>query len=493
MADLTTSDEFSAIHTKLTATFASGKTRDIKWRLWQLKQLYWLLDENSDAFVSSLSKDLHRHAFETLMSDVNEAKAEILEAVQHVEKWSIGQAPVGAGFIFGTICKAWIRKDPRGTVLIIGAWNYPIATLLTVAVAAIAAGNTVVLKPSEMAPHTEQLLSELVPKYLDQTAIALVRAIPKEMPLILEKRFDFIFYTGSARVGRIIAAAAAKHVTPTALELGGQAPGIVTRHANIDMAAKRLINAKLYNLGQVCVCVNHVFVDPDVHDAFIARLVYWAGKMTDRKTLDTLARVVNGNHVERLRNLLDTTKGTVVFTGEHEPAEKMIFPTIVKDVDMSDSLLSGELFGPVLPVVKADLKAALQTINSMPHPLGLYIFSDNQAEVDLIMDSTLSGGVTINDVAIHNDVPGAPFGGVGESGYGNYHGKWGFDTFSHDRTTVKIPGWVDKFLGWRYPPFDMANIGEISHAKPRFRKGESLDDQRIGSFWSTIPILNMIL
>ncbi|KAL0942941.1 aldehyde dehydrogenase 3b1 [Colletotrichum truncatum] len=492
MDESITSEKFDAIYKQLRSTFLTGKTKSIQWRKWQLKQLYWLLDENEDALLTSLANDLHRSKFESLLTDINDAKNAILEAVSEVETWAQGNAPPKAGIVYGTFGKAWIRKEPRGLVLIIGAWNFPISTLINVAIAAIAAGNAVILKPSEMASHTEKLLSELVPRYMDTLAVALIRATPAKMSFILDHKFDFIFYTGSTRVGRIIASAAAKHITPVALELGGQAPGIVTKHADLDLVAKRIVNAKLSNLGQVCICVNHVFAHPEIYDQFTARVEYWAKKLLESGTA-TLCRIINEKHFDRLQGLIQKTEGKVVFSGDHVREDKLIYPTIVTNVKMTDSLLSEELFGPVLPIIKADTVTALETLKNSPHPLALYIFSESKQEIDHILDSTQSGGVTINDVGLHADVSSAPFGGVGDSGYGCFHGKWGFDTFSHNRSVVTVPGWIERFTVWRYPPFDVANRSSIDPTKPSFKKGETMEDQRIGgSFLSKIPIIGLL-
>ncbi|KAL1848453.1 hypothetical protein Plec18170_008051 [Paecilomyces lecythidis] len=468
---------FDLAYEKIRGSFANGKTKDIAWRKWQLKQLYWMLDENEQEFQDAMSKDLHRHPFESLAYDLAETKGAIIETLDNLEKWAKGEAPPNGGFLWNWIGKAWIRKEPLGVALVIGAWNYPVGTLLTVAVSAIAAGNAVFLKPSEIASHTEKLLAKLVPRYMDSFAIAIVSAGPADMGTVLHYRFDFIFYTGSSKVGRIIAAAAAKHVTPTALELGGQAPGIVTKYADIDLAAKRIANAKLVNLGQLCVDVNHVLADPEIYDDLNDRLLYWMRKFVNEGR-ETLTHMINHGHFDRLNSLLEKSNGTIVYTGEHDRESKFLHPTIVKDVTMTDSLLSEELFGPILPVIKSDLDTTLKTINSMPHPLALYIFSRRQSEIDHILNLTNSGGVTVNDVAVHNDVPSAPFGGVGESGYGCYHGKWGFDTFSHNRTVVNIPGWFDRFVAWRYPPFDLKNKREVDPPHPKFKKGETVEDQR---------------
>ncbi|KAL4745062.1 hypothetical protein BDW72DRAFT_211794 [Aspergillus terricola var. indicus] len=470
---------FASAYKTLRTNFANGQTKDLAWRKWQLKQMYWLLDENEPEFLEAMYKDLRRHPFESLAYDLAETKGAILEALDKLESWAKGEAPPHGGILWNWIGRAWIRKEPFGLALIIGAWNYPVGTLLTVAVSAIAAGNAVILKPSEIASNTAALLVRLAVQYMDPSAIAVISAGPAEMAAVLKYRFDFIFYTGSSRVGRIVAAAAAAHVTPTALELGGQAPAIVTRHADIDLAAKRIANAKLINAGQLCVDVNHVFAEPEIYEELNDRLKYWMAKLVSEGR-ETLAHIISHHHFDRLCDLLDRSSGTIVYSGKHDRETNFLHPTIVKDVTVTDSLLSEELFGPILPVIESDLDTALQTINSMSHPLALYIFSHRQSEVDRILNSTNSGGVTVNDIAVHNDVVSAPFGGVGESGYGAYHGKWGFDTFSHNRTVVYMPGFLERFVGWRYPPFDMKNRGEVDSYRPKFKKGETLEDQRAG-------------
>lgn len=480
---------FTEVHQRLRDTFSSGRTKDLRWRKWQLKQVFWMVDENEDQFIASLHADLNRHPFESLMADINEAKKAALEAIDHLEDWARGTAPPEAGFIYGTIGKAWIRKEPLGVVLVIGAWNFPVSTLVDVAIAAIAAGNAVIMKPSDLAPHTERLLAELAPRYLDASAIAVFPATPEEMSSVLEHKFDFIFYTGSARVGKIIAAAAAKHLTPTALELGGKCPAIVTKTANIDIAAKRLVNAKLQNLGQICVCVDHVFADREIYQELTERMVYWAGQMM-REGNATLSRIISERHFDRLHKLLDATQGKIIYSGQHVRHQRFLHPTIVTDVVMTDALLGEELFGPILPVIRADIASAVKYIGTESQPLALYIFSQSSKEIDTILSTTQSGGVTINDVAIHADVPSAPFGGVGTSGHGSYHGKWGFDAMSHNRTVMTLPNWIDRFTHWRYPPFDIANRSEVDVGPLRFMKGESLEDQRIGQSWlARIPFI----
>jgi len=337
------------------------------------------------------------------------------------------------------------------------------------------------LKPSELAPISQALLVELVPKYLDESAIRVVTGGPAETGHILKHKFNHIFYTGGSKVGRIIAEAAAKHLTPIVLELGGQAPVIVTKSANIDLAAKRVAHAKLTNSGQVCLNANHVFADPAIHDQFLERLRYWFDKFLEKGDATELSSIINERHFDRVSGLLKSTSGVVVYGGNTDRSKRYVQPTVVRDLTMDDSLLSEELFAPIAPIVIADVDRAIRIINSMPHPLGLYIFSGDQAEIKHVLDNTSSGGVTINDIMLHAGVPNAPFGGVGESGYGAYHGKYGFEAFSHTRTIVAPPNWMETVLSFRYRPFDFKNLKYLGVSDKIIGKpGQTLEEQTVG-------------
>jgi aldehyde dehydrogenase (NAD+) len=315
---------------------------------------------------------------------------------------------------------------------------------------------------------------------MDHSAIRVVTGGPMETSHMLKFKFNHLFYTGGSNVGRIIAGAAAKHLTPVVLELGGQAPVIVGKTADIDLAAKRIAHAKITNGGQVCLNANHVFADPAIHDKLVDRMKYWFEKFNERGEQD-FARIINERHFDRITGLLKATSGIVVTGGDVDRAKKYIQPTIVRDVTTDDSLLSEELFAPIIPVIVADVDRAIQLITSMPHPLGLYIFSRNQKEIDHILDSTTSGGVTINDCMLHAGVPNAPFGGVGESGYGSFHGKFGFDSFSHTRTVVSPPTWLESVMSFRYAPFKLENTKYLTVTSKLIGKpGETMEDQRAG-------------
>jgi aldehyde dehydrogenase (NAD+) len=275
--------------------------------------------------------------------------------------------------------------------------------------------------------------------------------------------------------------------------LQGQAPVIVTKSADVDLAAKRIAFIKLTNSGQVCLNCNHVFADPAVHDQLLARLQFWFDKFLE-KGPEQFATIINERHFDRIAGLLKSTSGVVVYGGELDRERKYVKPTIVRDVMTDDSLMSEELFAPIAPVLVADVERAIRIINSMPAALALYIFSKDQAEIGHILDHTSSGGVTVNDCMMHAGVPHAPFGGVGESGYGSYHGKYGFDAFSHTRTVVAPPTWLEMVMSFRYPPYDMKNAKYADIKSSLIGKpGETMQQQQVGKKVAATTVLRNAL
>ncbi|UPL01259.1 hypothetical protein LCI18_012193 [Fusarium solani-melongenae] len=414
---------------------------------------------------------------ESLTSDLLGLKTDILEHLEHLEEWAADEPVKSAGFIMGRLGKARVRKEPLGVVLVIGAWNFPFLLTLQPVIAAIAAGCCVLIKPSELSGASQDLMADLVSQYLDPEAIRLVTGGPQETTGLLELKFNHIFFTGSSKVARYVSAAAAKHLTPTVLELGGQGPAIVTSKADVDLAAKCIAWAKFLNAGQICLSVNHVFVDPSIHDVFVQRLVYWTNKFSSS---GHMCKIVNTRNFDRLAKLLDESKGNVHQVKVDEE-NNMMSPAVVTDVDMDDSLLSEELFGPICPVIRGTYKDAVRKIK-------------RQGDALIFFDNTTSGGVTINDVLMHYAVPGAPFGGVGESGMGYYHGKYGFNAFTHQRTIVEIPSWLHRLTGARYPPYDIGNKGKVTVKNHLgFRRGESMEDQTVGGSnrWAKAGILTL--
>ena len=477
--------EVDDAHETLHTTFKTGLTKKLAWRKWQLKQLWWLIDDNEDRILAALKADLNRHPIESVSADISGLKKEILEHIKNLEEWTKTTA-INAGFIKTRFMNARLRKEPLGVTLIIGAWNFPFLLLLLPCISAIAAGCCVLLKPSELSAHSERLLSELVPKYLDSRAVRLVSGGAIETGYILSKKFNHIFFTGSSTVARIIAAAAAKHLTPIVLELGGQGPAIVTKSADVDFAARRIAAAKFTNAGQICLSVNHVFVEPEIVEQFLQRVAYHFGSLLEGEGKDHLCHIVNDRNFDRLRSVLDKSSGKIIYGGEKDPKSRYFEPTVVRNVTIQDSLMSEELFGPILPVITATLEEAISITNGLPTPLAIYLFVRDRNVLEKTLDQTLSGGVTVNNVFFHASIGDAPFGGVGESGYGAYHGPHGVDCFSHKRAIVEPPKWMDKLMGFTYAPYDMKHLKILAVKNSLgFKRGETMEDQKFGGSSTT--------
>lgn len=325
-------EEIQTFHSTLVSTFRTGKTKDIAWRKWQLKQLWWLLEDNEQAIVDAVKDDLNRSDFETYLTDLAGIRKDILYHLENIDAWTADE-PTGDSFIARRLGVARIRKEPLGVVLIVGSWNFPVLLVLQPLIAAIAAGCCAIVKPSELTVACQNLLRDLVTRYLDSTAVRVVRGGVRETTKLLELPFNHVFFTGSASVGRHISAAAAKHLTPVTLELGGQSPAIIGQSADVDRAAKSVAYVKFLNAGQICLAVNHVFVDPAVHDKFVDRLQYWSHQFLDGKQTIATA-IVNQQHWNRLSGLLQQTEGTVVCGGGGSDESRQMEPTIVVDLDM---------------------------------------------------------------------------------------------------------------------------------------------------------------
>ncbi len=334
----------------------------------------------------------------------------------------------------------------------IGPWNYPIQLLLSPLVGAIAAGNAAVLKPSELAPASAAALAELVPRYLDTACIRVIEGGVPETEELLAERFDYIFFTGSTRVGRIVMEAAAKHLTPVTLELGGKSPCIVARDADMDVAARRIAWGKLVNAGQTCVAPDYVLVDAAAADSLVHRLEAAIRDFygDDPRQSPDFARIVSPAHHARLCSFFED--GDVVVGGAADPDDRYVAPTILRNVRPDAKVMQEEIFGPILPVLTVEsVDEAIEFVNAREKPLALYVFTRDKATSRRVVERTSSGGACINDVVAHLGVPDLPFGGVGESGMGAYHGRHGFETFSHRKAVLDKSTLVDPAL--RYPPY----------------------------------------
>ncbi|KAJ5110206.1 hypothetical protein N7532_002851 [Penicillium argentinense] len=471
--------EFDEAYASVQNVFAKGTTTSKRWRRQQLKRAWWMIEDNKDRISSALYTDLHRHRQESFLSDIAMVQADILRTLEKLDEWTGDEKPTRRdlfNFFGGTV----IRKEPKGIALIIGAWNFPILLLLQPMVAAIAAGCTMILKPSDMAPATQDLLLDIIPQYLDRDAIRCISAGPQEMQYILERRYGHIFYTGSASVGKIVHAAAAKHLTPTTLELGGLVPAIVTATADIELSAKHVAATKFTNAGQICLNVNHVLVDPSVKEAFITSLIkHFATFMGSKPQAEHYTHIINIRNFDRLDTLLKQTKGQIVYGGSRNRETLFFAPTIVTNLDADDALLQTELFGPILPILESTLDQAITFTRQTETPLAIYAFMQSTSEKERILTETQSGGVTFNDCTLHVIAKDAPFGGSGGSGHGYYHGPYGIREFSDLRTvTNALPAWMEGVMAARYPPYSDVKLGKlVPVVKPGFdREGNDVSN-----------------
>jgi len=437
---------------RMRSTFATGRTRPVAWRKEQLQGLRRMLDECEDELVEALRIDLGRPTLEAFAADIGHAKGELRFLHDHVGKW-VHPKRVHIPLLAAP-GKGQIVPEPLGVALVIAPWNYPIQLLLEPMAAAIAAGNCVVGKPSELAPACSAALARLVPRYVDGDAIAIVEGGVDDTTALLDQRWDHIFFTGSTAVGRVVAEAAAKHLTPTTLELGGKSPCYVAADANLEVAARRIAWGKLLNAGQTCIAPDYVLADRSVRDALVDKLraqidAFYGG---DPQHSDSYGRIVNGRHLARLQGLLRDGAGEVVAGGRVDPDDRYVEPTITVDPDPDGALMREEIFGPILPVLTVDSAAdAAAFVNARPKPLALYVFAGSDEPVATMVDGTSSGGVCVNQTLMHILPPALPFGGVGDSGMGSYHGKAGFDAFSHHKSVLRKPARPDVKL--LYPPY----------------------------------------
>ncbi|MFD5441822.1 aldehyde dehydrogenase family protein [Streptomyces tendae] len=438
--DSFTATEASALVERLRATFATGRTKPLAWRREQLTRLRSLLTENRAEIASALWDDLRKNRVEVDSMEIDSTIVEIDDYLEHLEEWTAPQpAPVTvAGFPDGTTART--EFDPLGVTFVISAWNYPINLLLVPVAGALASGNTVVIKPANYTVATSALLMKLLPSYLDTEAIAVVEGGAQETTALLDQRFDHIFYTGNGAVGRVVMSAAAKNLTPVVLELGGKSPVFVDRDADIAVVAQRLAQTKFANAGQTCVAPDYVLTDPDTAAELEAALVVALKGLfgEDPQLSDTFGRVVNERHFERLSALLGS--GRTVVGGQRDRASNYIAPTVLADVKPDDPVMQEEIFGPILPILTVtDLDEAIAFINDRDKPLALYAFTENDTTKRRLAAETSSGGLNFGLPMYHLAVPTLPFGGVGESGMGNYHGRYSIDTFSHRKAVLDVP------------------------------------------------------
>ncbi|GHA49466.1 aldehyde dehydrogenase [Streptomyces tauricus] len=424
---------------RLRATFRSGRTQPVEWRAGQLSRLREMLTTDGTALAAALHTDLGKSSTEAFRTEIDFVVREIDHTLEHLDEWLRPEpAPVPAHL--GADATGWTRYDALGVVLVIAPWNYPAQLLLAPMLGALAAGNAVVVKPSELAPATSAALARLLPRYLDTEAVAVVEGGIPETTALLAERFDHIFYTGNGTVGRIVMTAAAKHLTPVTLELGGKSPAFVDRGADLTVVAERLARGKFLNAGQTCVAPDYVLTDPETARALEPVLTEAVEKLygADASTSAEYGRIINERHFDRLSGLLDS--GRVVVGGATDRATKYIAPTVLADVEPDAPVMREEIFGPVLPIVTVPgLDEAIDFINDRDKPLALYAFTESDTTRQRLAAETSSGGLGLGLPLAHLTVSDLPFGGVGESGMGNYHGRYSIETFSHRKAVLEKP------------------------------------------------------
>lgn len=428
--------------------FATGKTLDRTFRLQQLERLQAAIVEKQEKIVDAVQKDLGRAPFEAYfeISTLTEIKL----AIKQLKQWMKPQRVSTSLDVFPA--SAWVQPEPLGVALIIGPWNYPFQLMMSPLVGAIAAGNCAILKPSEYAPNMSRVVAELVGSIFDPEYVAVVEGDAQTSQALLAEKFDHIFFTGGTEIGRIVMQAAAKHLTPVTLELGGKSPCFVDGSVRLDYAAKRIAWGKFINAGQTCIAPDYVLVESKIKDEFLAQLKQAIGELYGENpaTSPDYARIINQRQIDRLKPLL--ASGKVIVGGEVNEADRYVAPTVLDQVDWADPVMESEIFGPILPILTYDdLDMAIAQVKARSKPLALYIFSQSQSIQQKITSAISSGGVCINDTVLQVAVNSLPFGGVGDSGIGSYHGKASFDTFSHYRSFLKRSIRFD--LDWRYAPY----------------------------------------
>ena len=433
----------------------SGKTRNEKWRRAQLKSLSNLLENHQQEILKALGQDLGKPATEAFF-EILAVKQEIKLSQKSLSNWmKTRQINVPVSL---KPAQALVQPDPLGCILIIGPWNYPFSLTLQPLIGALAAGNTAVLKPSEHAPNVSNLIKKLIEEYFPPEIVQVFEGDGNIAADLMTRQFDHVFFTGGENIGKKVMEAASKNLTPVTLELGGKSPAVVINGANLEVTAKRVIWGKSLNAGQTCIAPDHLLVEDKLFDSLISNLINSINDFYGNTPLDSkhLGSIINEKQFNRLNNLLTQAKknNQIIYGGDSNEKEKRISPTLIKIDNRNDPLMKEELFGPLLPILSIkNLDQAISDLKLLPKPLALYLFGGGEKEQGKVLSLTSSGGVCFNDVVLQAGIPELPFGGVGTSGMGKYHGKAGFDNFTHYKSVLKRPFWLD--LNFRYPPYKL--------------------------------------
>jgi aldehyde dehydrogenase (NAD+) len=443
--------DFGSLVSRHRKYFQTGATRDVDWRESQLTALKTMMKDHAEDFYGALWADLRRNRIDADWTDVKYISSEVDHVLAHLRR-RMKPLPVSSPLVFAP-SHSQVRFDPLGVALIIGTWNYPVMLTLSPLIAAISGGNTAVIKPSEVAPATAEVIARCLPEYLDRGAFSVVLGAVPETTALLEQQWDHIFFTGGPAVARIVMTAAAKRLTPVVLELGGKSPAIVHSSAELRVAARRIAHGRWNNAGQTCTAPDYVLIFKDVARPFLEQLKEAVLEFygDDPQKSPDYGRIVNSHHFDRLTSLL--ASGTIFFGGQHDHSDRFIAPTVLVNVSPESPVMQEEIFGPILPVLEVDnVQEVIDFVNARPSPLGLYVFAEDQSVAEKILDATTSGDAAVNDCTIQPILHDLPFGGVGNSGMGKYHGEWGFRAYTNARGVLYHSTRID--LGLRYPRSD---------------------------------------
>ncbi len=428
--------------------FLSNKTKELPFRSAQLKKLGQILRENETALMSAIHEDFKKSEFDTFTNEFLLLYEDIREALKKLKKWT-KRKRVHTNLV-NFPAKSYILPEPYGVSLIIGAWNYPYQLSLAPVIPAIAAGNTVILKPSELPTHTSAAMAKMINENFDPEFFKVVEGGVPETQDLLDQDFDKIFFTGSVPVGKIVYKAAAETLTPVTLELGGKSPAIITQNCNLKMTAKRLVWAKFLNAGQTCIAPDYVVVHEAIKDKFLTAAIQEIKNAHYSFENRNYVQIINTANFNRLTDLLDEDK--IVYGGSHDEALRYIEPTIMSDISFNDKVMADEIFGPILPVISySNLDDVIAVIKRRPKPLSCYLYTKDKQIKEKVLREISFGGGCVNDSIMHITNSNLPFGGVGNSGIGNYHGKAGFNAFTHYKSIMEKPTWFE--LNLKYYPY----------------------------------------
>lgn len=436
--------------------FWSDATKPIDFRLQQLKKLKSVIKAHEDEMIAGIALDFKKSEFDTYTNELALLYHDLDEAIRKLKSWSRIRR-VGTNMI-NFPARSYIIPEPLGVALVIGAWNYPYQLSLAPIIPAIAAGCTVILKPSELPSNTSRIMANMIANNFDPNYLAVVEGDVETTTTLLEQRFDKIFFTGSTTVGRIVYQAAAKHLTPVTLELGGKSPAFITESCDMKMSVKRLVWAKFLNSGQTCIAPDYILVHHKVKQAFLDALSAEMKKNEFSFEAGTLVQIINDKNVDRLAKLIDPTK--VYAGGRVDRESRYVEPTILNDVSFDDPVMQEEIFGPILPIiVYDDLTEAIHQVKRLPKPLSCYVFTNDSKIKKRILQELSFGGGAVNDAVMHITNPKLPFGGVGNSGMGAYHGEAGFKSFTHYKSVLDKPTWIE--FGFKYYPRTASKLNII--------------------------------